>query len=126
VSDVADKRPGIWIGHTSLKTRDLNGSDEFLSKIGLRPVFKNELITIFEMRGGTHIIMSLDESASGGNADFDFMVEDVDVTYESFVSLGLEVNEIVRGNIHDSFTVVEPGGNRITVNSTHVENHSLV
>ena len=123
---MADKRPGIWIGHTSLKTRDLNGSDEFLSKIGLRRVFKNESTTIFELRGGTHIIMSLDESASGGSADFDFMVEDVDITYEFFVSLGLEVNEIVRGNIHDSFTVVEPGGNRITVNSTHVEDHSLV
>ena len=123
---MGDKRPDIWIGHTSLKTRDLNASDEFLSKIGLRRVFKNESITIFEMRGGTHLIMSLDESASGGKADFDFMVEDVDVTYDSFVSLGLEVNEIDRGNIHDSFTVVEPGGNRITVNSTHVEDHSLV
>jgi hypothetical protein len=126
VDDVADKRPDIWIGHTSLKTNDLNGSDEFLSKIGLRRVFKNDSITIFELRGGTHMIMSLDESAPGGNADFDFMVEDVDVTYESFVSLGLEVSEIVRGNIHDSFTVVEPGGNCIIVNSTHVEDHSLV
>ena len=123
---MADKRPDIWIGHTSLKTRDLDGSDEFLSKIGLRRIFKNDSLTIFELRGGTHLIMSLDESASGGNADFDFMVEDVDVTYESFVSSGLEVSEIVRGNIHDSFTVVEPGGNRIKVNSTHVEDHSLV
>jgi hypothetical protein len=126
VNNVGDKRPDIWIGHTSLKTSDLDGSDEFLSKIGLRRVFKNDSLTIFELRGGTHMIMSLDESASGGDADFDFMVEDVDVTYESFVSLGLEVSEIARGNIHDSFTVVEPGGNRITVNSTHVEDHSLV
>lgn len=123
---MGDKRPDIWIGHTSLKTNDLKGSDEFLSKIGLRPVFKNDEITIFELRGGTHVIMSLDEAAKGGDAGFDFMVEDIDATHGSFTSLGLDVSQIARGDIHDSFKVTEPGGNRITVNSSHVENHSVV
>ncbi len=123
---MGDKRPDIWIGHTSLRTNDLNGSDEFLSKIGLRRVFKNDAITIFELRGGTHVLMILDEAAKGGDADFDFMVEDIDATYGSFTSLGLDVSEIDRGDIHDSFTVVEPGGNRITMNSTHVKDHSIV
>ena len=123
---MGDKRPDIWVGHTSLKTNDLKGSDEFLSKIGLRPIFKNNKITIFELRGGTHVIMTLDKGAKGGDAGFDFMVEDIDLTYGSFTSLGLDVSEIDRGDIHDSFTVVEPGGNRITVNSTHVEDHSIV
>lgn len=123
---MGDKRPDLWIGHTSLKTNDLKGSDEFLSKIGLRPVFKNDEITIFELRGGTHIIMALDETTKGGDAGFDFMVEDIDVTFGSFSSLGLDISEISRGDIHDSFTVVEPGGNRITVNSSHVEDHSIV
>jgi hypothetical protein len=123
---MGEKRPDIWIGHASLKTNDLNGSDEFLSKIGLRPVFKNEKISIVELRGGTHLIMMLDETATGGDASFDFMVEDIDVTYDSFTSLGLDVGEISRGEIHDSFAIVEPGGNRITVNSTHVEDHNIV
>ena len=123
---MADKRPDIWIGHTSLKTNNLKGSDEFLSKIGLRPVFKNDEITIFELRGGTHVIMMLDEAAEGGDAGFDFMVEDIDATYSSFTSLGFDVSEMSRGDIHDSFTVLEPGGNRIKVNSTHVEDHSIV
>ncbi len=123
---MGDKRPDIWIGHTSLKTNNLKGSDEFLSKIGLRPVFKNDEITIFELRGGTHVIMILDEAAEEGDAEFDFMVEDIDATYASFTSLGLDVSEVDRGDIHDSFTVLEPGGNRIKVNSTHVEDHSIV
>lgn len=123
---MGDKRPDIWIGHISLRTHDLNGTDEFFSKIGLRPVFKNEEISIFELRGGTHVIMILDEAAKGGDAGFDFMVEDIDATHGSFTSLGLDVGEIDRGDIHDSFAVVEPGGNRITVNSSHVEDHGLV
>ncbi len=123
---MGDKRPDIWIGHISLRTHDLNGTDEFFSKIGLRPVFKNEEISIFELRGGTHVIMILDEAAKGGDAGFDFMVEDIDATHGSFTSLGLDVSEIDRGDIHDSFTVIEPGGNRITVNSSHVEDHGLV
>ena len=123
---MGDKRPGIWIGHTSLTTHDLEGSHEFLIKIGLRPVFRNDDITIFELRGGTHLIMSLDKAATEADAGFDFMVEDVDATYDSFQSSGLNVSEIERGSIHDWFSVVEPGGNRITVNSTHVEDHSIV
>ncbi len=89
---MGDKRPDIWIGHTSLKTNNLKGSDEFLSKIGLRPVFKNDEITIFELRGGTHVIMILDEAAEGGDAEFDFMVEDIDATYASINTLGLDVS----------------------------------
>ena len=50
----------------------------------------------------------------------------IDATFASFTSLGLDVSEIDRGDIHDSFTVVEPGGNCIKVNSTHVQDHSIV
>ncbi len=121
-----NKRPDIWIGHSSLRTRNLKGSHDFLEKIGLRHVFKNESITIFELRGGTHIIMIADEVAKGGAAEIDFMVEDIDATHDKFTSLVLDVSEVARGDIHDSFSVVEPGGNRITVNSSHVEDHSLV
>jgi len=36
------------------------------------------------------------------------------------------VSEISRGDIHDSFFLTDPSANRITVNSTHVDDHSLV
>ena len=125
-----NNRPDIWLGHCSLKTSDLDGSHNFMIQIGLRPVFKNEEITILELRGGTHLIMSydvtFDASAEGGEAKIDFMVEDINATYSSFTSLGLDVSEMSHGSIHDSFIVSEPGGNQITVNSTHVDDHGIV
>ena len=121
-----ENRPDVWIGHCSLKTVDLDGSHDFMLKIGLRPVFKNEKISIVELRGGTHLILSYDETAEGGKADIDFMVEDIDLSFQQFQSLKLELSELSRGTIHDSFVVTEPGGNQITVNSTHVEDHSVV
>ncbi len=123
---MADKRPDIWIGHAELPTKDLAGSEKFLNEIGLRPVFKNERIVIVELRGGTHLIMFEKEDMDSNEADLDFMVEDIDAAYEKFSSLGYEVTEMERGEIHDSFYVTEPGGNKIMVNSTHVEDHSIV
>ncbi len=120
------KRPDIWVGHVDLPTKDLAGSERFLKDVGLRFVFKNEAIVIYELRGGTHLIMFAKEEIEDTNASFDFMVEDVDATFTKFGDLGYEVSEMERGEIHDSFWVTEPGGNRIHVNSTHVKDHSIV
>ena len=54
------------------------------------------------------------------------MVENVDESHESYRGEGLDVSEITRGEIHDSFYLTDPSANRITVNSTHVDDHSLV
>lgn len=123
---MGDKRPDIWIGHADLPTKDLAGSDKFLRDIGLRFVFKTETMVIYELRGGTHLIMFEKKDMDGNDADLDFMVEDIDATYDKFSALGYAVTEMERGEIHDSFYVTEPGGNRIRVNSTHVEDHSIV
>ena len=48
------------------------------------------------------------------------MVEDLDATHADFAERGLSPSPIERGRIHNSFTVTEPGGGRITVDSTHV------
>jgi len=119
-------RPDIWIGHVDLRTSKLDESEAFMKEIGLRAIFRNENIAVLELRGGTHLILIGDEETEGTEADFDFMVEDLDSTHESFKSNGFTVSSISHGDIHDSFTVTEPGGNRIKVNSTHVEDHSLV
>ena len=119
-------RPDIWIGHVDLKTSDLDASHAFMIDIGLRPVFRNENVAVLELRGGTHLILLPDETSEGGEADFDFMVENLDDTYTQFMKKGLPVSEVSRGDIHDTFVVTEPGGNRIRVNSTHVEDHGDV
>ncbi len=119
-------RPDLWIGHVSMKTSDLAGSHDFMQLIGLRAVFRNDEVAICELRGGTHLILIEDSDAGDSECDVDFMVEDIDSTYARFKSLALDVSELNRGDIHDWFTVVEPGGNRITVNSSHVEDHTRV
>ena len=54
------------------------------------------------------------------------MVEDIDASYTEFKDKGVKVSELSRGKIHDSFEVMEPGGNTIKINSTHVEDHAEV
>lgn len=120
------QRPPVWIGHVSLRTRDLDGSEKFMTAIGLRPIFRGEDVSVLELRGGTHLVLLPDDAASPVDADFDFMVEDIDATYARFAEQGFEVTDMARGEIHDSFYVTEPGGNRIVVNSTHVPDHDAV
>jgi catechol-2,3-dioxygenase len=119
-------RPPVWIGHVDLKVRSLGDSEKFYLSLGLRQVFKNESICILELRGGTHLLLILDVDSPSTDAEFDFMVENIDECYASCQSEGLTTSEMKRGNIHDSFLLTDPSGNHITVNSTHVENHSLV
>ena len=119
-------RPEIWIGHVDLQTTDLEGSTQFLEDAGLRAVFANEKMTIVELRGGTHLLMFRRDELENTESYFDFMVEDIDVMYSRLDKLGYPVTDIERGTIHDTFSVKEPGGNSIRVNSSHVDDHAAV
>ena len=119
-TDQNESRPPVWVGHVSMATSTLTESQTFMEQIGMRPMFRNESVAIFELRGGTHLVLVADENARAGDAPFDLMVEDLDETHADFAERGLSPSPIERGRIHASFTVTEPGGGRITVNSTHV------
>lgn len=121
-----EQRPPIWVGHVDIRTAKLDETEEFFKTVGLRPCFRGDEVAVLEFRGGTHVIVIKDEAAEPADAAFDLMVEDLDDTYAQFKSLNLEVSEVSKGRIHNSFYVTEPGGNRILVNSTHVDDHSLV
>ena len=116
----SDSRPPVWVGHVSMSTAKLDDSRAFMEGLGMRPMFHNESVGIFELRGGTHLVLVADADAQPGDAPFDLMVEDIDATHADYASRGLAPSPIERGRIHASFTVTEPGGGRITVNSTHV------
>jgi catechol-2,3-dioxygenase len=124
--EVMATRPEIWIGHVDLRTTNLKGSTKFLEDVGLRHVFANEEMVIVELRGGTHLIMFERDELENPESYFDFMVEDIDVMYSRLDKLGYPVTDIERGEIHDTFYVREPGGNRIRVNSSHVDDHAAV
>ncbi len=120
-----DPRPPVWIGHVRMNSRSVEETTAFMLNIGMRSIVQNDRISVLELRGGTHLVIAGAEDGEPGDAEFDLMVEDVDATYAEYAAKGLTVSDIQRGRIHDSFTLTEPGGNRITVNSTHVSDQPV-
>ena len=115
-----DERPPLWVGHVSMRTPVLEETAAFMEQIGMRKVTCGDDIAILELRGGTHLALMQDTSGEPGEARFDLMFEDVDVTWARFKELGVPLTAIERGRIHDAFVITEPGGNTIVVNSSHV------
>jgi len=120
------ERPDVWVGHVTLRTAALDASESFMKDIGMRGIFRGDDVAVLELRGGTHLVLLRDAVATLEDAGFDLMVEDLEAAHQTFRERGQEVTDIQRGRIHDSFQVVEPGGNRITFNSTHVKDHERV
>ena len=118
----ADPRPPVWIGHVVLESDRLADSAAFMRTIGLRPIFEGPTVAIFELRGGTHLIILPKERVSAGDATFDLMVEDLHATHRRFVAAGLEPSPIesVPAIDHERFRVREPAGHTITFYSSHV------
>lgn len=96
-------------------------SARFMRTIGMRPIFEGPEVSVFEMRGGTHLLLMLKDEVSGGEAPFDLMVDDLRATHQHFVALGLAPSPIeARPAIeHEVFTVREPAGHVITFFSSH-------
>jgi len=117
----ADGRPPVWIGHAALFVPDIAASKDFFVRIGLRLVEAHENVVVMELRGGTHLILlpANKPVEAQARAPFDLMVDDLDATHAAYAAAGLNPSAIVDGDIHRMFTVVEPGGHRITINSTH-------
>jgi hypothetical protein len=97
-------------------------SARFMRTIGMRPMFDGPEVSVFELRGGTHLILMLKDKIVVGDAPFDLMVDDLRATHQRFSSLGLAPTPIeARPAIdHEVFTVREPAGHVITFFSSHV------
>ena len=99
----------------------MSESTQFMRTIGMRPIFDGPQVSVYEMRGGTHLILMLKDEVGGGDASFDLMVDDLQATHQHFVSLGLSPSPIEdRPSVsHQVFTVREPAGHVITFYSSH-------
>ncbi len=119
-----DERPPVWIGHMFLTATDVGETATFMRKLGMRDIFQSESIVVLELRGGTHLLLEPtdDPITLGTKAPFDLMVDDIDASREKFEELGLSPSTIEEGRIHRSFTIFDPSGYEITVNSSHVSN----
>jgi catechol 2,3-dioxygenase-like lactoylglutathione lyase family enzyme len=114
-----DERPPVWVGHIVLNVSDLDRSARFWHAVGMRMVEQNPHVAVLELRGGTHLVLVPGTPQPGG-APFDLMVDDLDATRAAWQADVLAVSEIERGRIHSAFTVPDPDGYVVTVNSTHV------
>ncbi len=114
-----DERPEVWIGHIVLPTDCLEESEAYLRAVGMRPILMNESLAILELRAGTHLLLEISDEVDPGDAPFDLMVDDIDASHARMQALGLAPSEIKDGRVHRSFTLKEPAGHRITVNSSH-------
>src|SRR4051812_8044359 len=117
-----DHRPSLGVAHVVLETDRLTESARFMTTIGMRSIFEGPEVCVYEMRGGTHLILMLKTAIVPGNAPFDLMVDDLHATHQQFALLGLAPSPIEsRPAIgHEVFTVREPAGHVITFFSSHV------
>jgi len=117
-----EPRPLVWVGHIVLATTDIARANDYWVAAGMRPLENGDGFAILELRGGTHLVLLPSEAdvSQGTPCPFDIMVEDVDEAHLRYEKLGFAPSEMSRGDIHDSFTMVDPSGYRVTVNSSHV------
>ena len=117
-----DPRPPLWVGHVVLYSSQLEASAGFMRAIGMRPIHQGPTVCVFELRGGTHLIVLPKADAAPGDATFDLMVEDLHATHRRFAALGLSPSpiEAVPAIDHELFRVREPSGHLITFYSSHV------
>jgi catechol 2,3-dioxygenase-like lactoylglutathione lyase family enzyme len=113
-------RPSVWIGHAVLTVSDVDRSADYWRDLGMREVERNEHVAVLELRGGTHLVLVPGTPPEDADTPFDLMVEDVDATHADWAARGLDPTPIERGRIHAAFTMRDPDGYRLTVNSSHV------
>jgi hypothetical protein len=119
--DQNDQRPPVGVAHVVLQTDRMDDTARFMRAIGMRPIFDGPEVSVYEMRGGTHLILIRKDTVVAGDASFDLMVDDLHATHQRFTSLGLAPSPIeARPAIdHETFSVREPAGHVVTFFSSH-------
>ena len=115
------ERPPLAVAHVVLETDRMDESAEFMRTIGLRPIFEGVPVCVYELRGGTHLVLMFKEKVAGGSAAFDLMVDELRATHRRFSALGLcpSAIEVRPAMDHEIFTVWEPAGHVIAFFSSH-------
>ncbi len=114
-----DERPALWVGHVTMSVSDPQRSHDYYVALGMRSVLPGDKFAIAELRGGTHLVLEVGE-VEPGDAPFDLMVEDLSATHSQFKEAGLDVSDIMTGDVHDVFVLTDPDGKRIVVFNSHV------
>jgi catechol 2,3-dioxygenase-like lactoylglutathione lyase family enzyme len=110
----------VWIGHAVLTVSDLNQSADFWQALGTREVERNASVAVLELRGGTHLLLLPGKPDRDAEAPFDLMVDDLEAIHAEWTARGLDPSPIERRSFHAAFSVRDPNGYRVTINSSHV------
>ncbi|MBB5020237.1 catechol-2,3-dioxygenase [Chitinivorax tropicus] len=116
-----EQRPVVAVAHITLETDRMGESARFIRAIGMRPIFEGNAVAVYELRGGTHLILQQKDSITPGDAPFDLMVDDLHETHRHLTALGLAPSPIEsRPAIdHEVFYLQDPSGWVITFFSSH-------
>ena len=119
---MADQRPAVAVGHLVLRVSDVPQSSKYFTELGMRAIEEQARIGILELRGGTHLVLLPAEEPveAGAEAPFDLIVDDIESAHRDCDARGLAPSEIRHGKIHSAFTLTDPSGYALTINSTHV------
>jgi hypothetical protein len=52
-----DTRPAVAVAHVVLETDRMTQSGEFMRAVGMRAIFEGPDVSVYEMRGGTHLLL---------------------------------------------------------------------
>jgi len=108
------------VGHVVWRVKNVWTTAVFWRDLGMRQVHVDDAVGILELRGGTHLILLPEESDTPSAPPADLMVDDLAETHARWSARGLRVSPIEHGRIHDAFTITDPEGRVVTVNSSHV------
>jgi len=120
-----DARPDIAIGHVRLSVGHVADTTAFFVNLGIRTIVAQEDFAVLELRGGTHLVLRTWEEPETGPVAFDVMVDDIDTAYAQLKGHGMDVSDISRGRIHDSFDVQTPDRRALTMTSSHAGDRAV-
>jgi hypothetical protein len=122
-----DQRPPIWVGHVRLDSERVEDTAAFLAALGMRAIFTGPEMAIFELRGGTHLLVFAKGRVPGDPGPFDLMVDDLQAFRTQLVAAGFDPSDVddIPAMHHQRFTVREPGGNVLTFHSSHASGNPV-
>jgi catechol 2,3-dioxygenase-like lactoylglutathione lyase family enzyme len=115
---MSDPRPDIAIGHVRLSVGNVADTTDFFVKLGIRSIVEQEDFAVLELRGGTHLVLRTWDKPETHPVAFDVMVDDIDAAYTQLKGYGMDVTDISRGRIHDSFEIQTPDRRALTMTSS--------
>ena len=113
--------PTVSVAHVVLYTDRMAESAQFMRAVGMVSIFDGPQVSVYEMRGGTHLLLMQRDMVVAGEAPFDLMVDDIHAAHQHLTALGLAPSPIEKRPAinHEVFTLREPAGYVFTFFSSH-------